>query len=195
MAHRYTSVKVKISEGQKEKIKSALQSGDGVSIRLKHEDIVGEDVIGLTQSQIFKLSKAYEAGKGITIKMSKAQIAHNMKIEGGFLPLLAGLAAKFLPILTGTILPALATGALSGLASTGVSKIMGNGMFLKRGGCCCQVETDGKGLYLTPYSGKGLESVGEGVYIQKGNKLYDGRGLLFGPNSPFSSIPILGAIF
>ena len=40
-----------------------------------------------------------------------------MKITGGFLPLLAGLAAKAIPILTGTALPALATGALSGPSS------------------------------------------------------------------------------
>ena len=48
--------------------------------------------------------------------MSKTQLAHNMKIEGGFLPALAGL----IPFLTGTVLPALRVAALSGLASTGV---------------------------------------------------------------------------
>ena len=37
-----------------------------------------------------------------------------MKIEGGFLPALAGL----IPFLTGTVLPALGVEALSGLAST-----------------------------------------------------------------------------
>ena len=52
----------------------------------------------------------------MTIRMSETQLAHNMKIEGGFLPALAGL----IPFLTGTVLPALGVGALSGLASTGV---------------------------------------------------------------------------
>ena len=47
------------------------------------------------------------------------------------LPLIAGLAAKALPILTSTILPALATGALGGLASTGVNKLLGSGLYLK----------------------------------------------------------------
>ena len=42
-----------------------------------------------------------------------------MKIEGGFLPALAGL----IPLLTGTVLPALGVGALSGLASTEVQKL------------------------------------------------------------------------
>ena len=41
-----------------------------------------------------------------------------MEIEGGFLPAFAGL----IPFLTGTVLPALGVGALSGLASTGVEK-------------------------------------------------------------------------
>ena len=50
--------------------------------------------------------------------MSKSQVAHNMKVQGGFLPLLAGLASQALPFLTGTVLPALGVGALSGLAST-----------------------------------------------------------------------------
>ena len=48
--------------------------------------------------------------------MSKTQLAHNSKIEGGVLPALAGL----IPSLTGTVLPALGVGDLSVLASSGV---------------------------------------------------------------------------
>jgi len=99
--------------------------------------------------------------------MSKTQIAHNIKVEGGFLPLLASLAAKAVPLLTGTVLPALGVGALSGLASTGAQKLVGNGLYLKKGGCVCQIETDGKGLCLAPSSGKGLESLGNGLYLKK----------------------------
>ena len=65
----------------------------------------------------------------MTIKMSKTQLAYNMKIEGGFLPALAGL----IPFLTGTVLPALRVGALSGLASMVVQKLIGNGLYLKKG--------------------------------------------------------------
>ena len=54
------------------------------------------------------------------------QLAHNMTIVGGFLPALAGL----IPLLTGTVLPALGVGALSGLVSTGVQKLIGNGLYL-----------------------------------------------------------------
>ena len=85
--------------------------------------------------------KAYEANKGMTIKMSKTQLAYNMKIEG-FLPMLAGL----IPVLTGNVLPALGVGKFSGLANTSVQKLIENDLCLKKGGCVCQIETDGKGL-------------------------------------------------
>ena len=75
----------------------------------------GEDVIALTQSQVDRLVEAYDENKGFTIRMSKTKLAQNAKI-GGFLPALAGL----IPFLTGTVLPSLGVGALSGLASTGV---------------------------------------------------------------------------
>ena len=148
----------------------------------------------MTESQAKKLAKAYENGKGITIRMSSRQLKHNMKVEGGFLGLLAGLAARALPMLAKTVLPALGVGALSGLASKGVQKAMGSGLYLKKGGLVSQVETDGHGLYLKPYKGKGLKSYGDGLYLKRGGKLYDGKGLLLGPNSPFTNIPILGAI-
>ena len=122
--------------------------------------------------------------------MSKTQLAHNAKIEGGFLPALAG----FIPFLTETVLPASGVGALSGLASTGVQKLNGNGLYLKKGSGVCRIETDGEGLYLGPTSGKEFETVGNGLYLMKQGGLYDGRLLILGPNSPFKNIPILGMI-
>ena len=79
----------------------------------------------------------------MTIKMSKTQVAQNMKIEG-VLPAWAGL----IPFLTGTVLPALGFETLSGLASAGVQKLFWNGCYLKKGGSVCQIETEGKGLSL-----------------------------------------------
>ena len=93
-----------------------------------------------------------------------------------------------------TVLPSLAVGALSGLALSGVQKAIGSGLYLKKGGIVCQAETDGKGLYLKPYEGGGLSSYGDGLYLVQEGEIYDGRGLLVGPNSPFKNIPILGAI-
>ena len=118
--------------------------------------------------------------------MSSRQLKHNTKVEGGFLGLLAGLAARALPMLEKTVLPA--------LASTGVQKAMGSGLYLKKGSLVSEVETDGHGLYLKPYKGKGLNSCGDELYLKQGGKLYDGKGLLLGPNSSFANIPILGAI-
>ncbi|WAR01499.1 hypothetical protein MAR_008057 [Mya arenaria] len=62
----------------------------------------------------FGRTKAYQNGKEVTIR-------HNLKVEGDFLPMLAGLAATVAPILLKTVLSALGVGAMSGLASTGVS--------------------------------------------------------------------------
>ena len=152
---RYTSVKVNISEGQKEKLQHTIKAGcPAVSIRLGHEDLQCNDILAVTNSQAKKLAKAHENGKSIIIRMSSGQLKHNTKIEGGFLGLLAGLAARTLPFVAKIVLPALGVGALSGLASTGVSKAMGSGLYLKEGGRVCQIETDGHGLYLKPYKVK-----------------------------------------
>jgi len=67
-------------------------------IRLSYEDMCGSDALAMTNSQVNRMTKAYQNGKGITIKMSKRQVVHNMKTEGGFLSFLAGLAAKALPL-------------------------------------------------------------------------------------------------
>ena len=121
---KYTNVKVNISEGKKEKLQHAIKASCPVSIRLGHKDLEGNDIIAVTNSQAKKLAKAQENGKGITIRVTLKQLKHNTKIEGGFLGLLAGLAARALPVLAKTVLPALGVGALSGLASTGVQKMM-----------------------------------------------------------------------
>ena len=90
-------------------------------------------------------------------------------------------------------MPALGVGALAGLASK-VQKLIGNGLYLKKGSGVCRIETDGEGLYLEPVSGKGFQTVGNGLYLMKQGGLYDSRGLILVPNSPFKNIPILGMI-
>ena len=130
---QYINVKVKISEWQKEKLQHALKANcPTISIRLNHEDLNGNDILAVTRSQANSLAKAHEDGKGITIRMSSKQLKHNMKVEGGFLGLLAGLAARAIPMLAKTVIPALGVGALSGLASSGVQKAMVSGLYLKK---------------------------------------------------------------
>ena len=99
---RYTNFKMRISENEKDKLKKAFESNcKSITIRLTFSDLHCEDVIALTNSQLDILVKQYEEKIGMTIRMSKTQLAHNMKIEGGFLPALAG----FIPCLAGTVYP------------------------------------------------------------------------------------------
>ena len=87
---KYINAKVNISEGQKEKLQHAIKAHcSAVSIRLGHEDLRGNDILAVTESQAKKLAKAYENGKGITMRMSSRQLKHNRTVEGGFLGLLA----------------------------------------------------------------------------------------------------------
>ena len=141
-------------------MKQTIESKCPVSIRLGFEDLEGNNILALTNSQRNRMTKAYENGKGITIKMSKRQVVHNMKIEGGFLSMLAGLAAKTLPFLAKTFLPTLATGAISGVGSALAQKVtnnaVGNGLYLKQGSNITRVETDGQGLYLKSLKVQGL---------------------------------------
>ena len=198
---RYTNIKVNISEGQKDKIKRALEAGcDGVSIRLSYDDLRGEHVLALTQAQINKMMKAFENGTGVTIKMSKTQLIHNAKVEGGFigaiLPFLA-TAGKFL---LSSVLPGIATGALSGLGSAATTKIIdkisgsGGVIYIRRGDRTAKIVRQGEGLFLKPWFGSGLDGQGNGLYLKTGKGLFikTGKGLILGPNSPFSNIPLLG---
>ena len=92
---QYKDVYVNISEGQPQKLKHAIDAGCSMtSIRLGKDDLQGKDKLALTDAQINKLKRAKEQGKGFTIKMSRKQLKHNIKVEGGFLCLLAGLAAR-----------------------------------------------------------------------------------------------------
>ena len=73
---RYTNVKVRISEGQTVKQKKAFESCyKSITIRLKFSDLHGEDVTAISNSQLHRLVEAYEEKKGMTIKMSKTQLA------------------------------------------------------------------------------------------------------------------------
>ena len=67
---------MRISEGQKDKLKKAFESNfESSTIRLTFSDLHCEDVIALNNSQFDRLVKAYEEKKGMTIKMSKNAIS------------------------------------------------------------------------------------------------------------------------
>ena len=191
---QYKSVNVNLSENQINKIRQAINAGcTATSIKLGYNDLNGDHTIFITNGQFNKLQNARDRGKGLTIRMSGRQLKHNTQ-EGGFLgallPMLGTAARVVGPALMGVAkkaLPHLATGALSGLASSGVSKLFGDGLYLKKGGTIAQVETDGQGVYLRPYKGKGLSFRGNGLYLKRGKNIYDGSGFL-------SNVPIIGDI-
>ena len=192
----YEKYHVNVSDGQKRRIKKSYADGKGVSIKFSRDDLNnGDDLIALTKSQVKKMRDALQRNKGVVIEMSPSQVKANIKMEDGFLSALLGLATRFLPTIAKTLLPGVAMGALSGAASAGVEKaIKGNGLFLKKGGCMCSVETDGEGLYLRKASmPPGIR--GNGLYLNNGGSYQSvGKGFILGPNSPFKNIPILGAI-
>ena len=76
----YTNVSVNISENQLQILKHAVDSNSPVSICLDYKDLCGSDFLALTNSQVNRMTKTYQDGKGITTKMSKRQVVHNMKI-------------------------------------------------------------------------------------------------------------------
>ena len=62
----HTNVNVRISKGQKEKLKQAFESNcESITIRLTFTDLHGhgKDVITITKSELHRLMKAYEAKK------------------------------------------------------------------------------------------------------------------------------------
>ena len=191
---QYKSVNVNLSDNQIQKLRQAINANcTATSIKIGADDLDGDHTIFLTNGQYNKLQNARDRGKGFTVRMSSRQLKYNTK-AGGFigalLPMLGTVARAAAPALMGLAkkaIPHLATGALSGLASTGVSKLFGNGLYLKKGGTIAQIETDGQGVYLRPYKGKGLGSRGNGLYLKQGKNIYDGSGIL-------TSIPIIGDI-
>ena len=96
---KYTIVKINISEGQRKKLKSALKNSiDQVSIHLDTQDLMrGEDVLAVTQRQLNNMTKAFQNRKGVRITLSPTHLKYNLTMEGGFLGMLAGLAARALP--------------------------------------------------------------------------------------------------
>ena len=188
---KYCKYKIHLSEGQKTNLKNALLENKSITLKFTNDDLKGEDILALTMRQIDKIHNAKDEDKGVTITMSKTQLLYNKKMKGGSLAVLAGLLARAAPIAK-TLGTTLGLSALSGAAQTGIQKLLGGGLYLKRNGHAMQIESDGKGLYLRPFNGKGLKSAGDGLYLKSQEKWIQGEGLILGQNSPLKNIPVLG---
>ena len=205
----YTPVNVDVPTNQHEKIKNALNAQKSVTVKVNLHGS-GNHVLLLTNAQIDRVERARLIGKPkLSIHLSKKQVKANIQHHGGFLGMLAGLAAKVLPSLLGGLATGALSGAVSKLIGGGVgagnglylhpsgrrtSVAGGDGLYLHKSGHCVKVEpVKGNGLYLTPHT-RLSGGHGDGLYLKRGSQIYDGQGLLLGRNSPFKNIPILNLL-
>ena len=124
----YLEYHVNLSDGQKENLAKAMKTGSELTLRLKNNQLRGNDELMLTKTQVNKIQKSVANKTGVDIKISKTQIRRSVKQGGSLFSSLALLGAKALPYVTkaaSKALPALATGAVSALGLLGVNKIFG----------------------------------------------------------------------
>ena len=72
--------------------------------------------------------------------------------------------------------------------------IRGGSLYVHKNGICCRVNKLGKGLYLSPRPPI-VVAAGDGLYVKTGATVYDGHGLLFGPNNIREKNPMLEILF
>ena len=131
----YIEYGVKLTDGQKSKLASAIRNNAPLTLRLKHSQLSGPDELMLTKTQISKIHKAISNGSGSDIKISKTQIRKSVKHGGNLFSTLANIGAKVLPFAIKGIskaAPAVATGALGALGSLGIDKIFGKGITIPK---------------------------------------------------------------
>ena len=130
---QYFEYGVNLTDNQKRSLASAMNSKSPLTLRIKKSNLVGNDELMLTKTQLKRIQKSLTNGTGADIKRSKTQIRKVAKHGGNLFSTLASLGAKVLPYavkgLTKAV-PALATGAVSALESLGIDKIFSKGMHI-----------------------------------------------------------------
>ena len=124
----YLEYRVNLSDGRKKSLVKAIKTGSELTLRLKNNQLKGNDELMLSKTQHNKIQKAVKNKTGV-IKISNlfSQIRKSVKRGGNLFSSLALLGAKALPFAS-KALPALATGAVSALGSLGIDKMFGKGM-------------------------------------------------------------------
>ena len=126
----YIESGVKLTDGQKSKLASAIINQSPLTLRLKHSHLRGSDELMLTKRQIDKIKKSIANGTGSDIKISKTQIRKSVKQGGNLFSSLASIGARVLPYAVkgiAKVAPAIATGAATALGEIGLNKIFGSG--------------------------------------------------------------------
>ena len=111
-------INVKLSEGQKRKLAKAYRDNEEVSIKLAHKNLSGSDTLMVPKHTVNRVSKSKSLGKGVQIKISKA----NVRKQTG-----SGIFTSLLPVLRNvapTIGKTVGLSALAGLASEGASQLV-----------------------------------------------------------------------
>src|SRR6218665_462919 len=134
-----------LSKGQKETLARAARDDTEATIRLSHEQLHGEDKLGLTKQQIAHMMKQNGKGAGAELNFSKTQL-NKMTKMGGILPLLT-----LIPMILGGLS---AAGALAGGAA-GIAKAVQDkkandsaNAEAERHNRGVEVQLKGSGLYL-----------------------------------------------
>ena len=192
----YIQYIVKVSENEVEILKGAIRMKKGVTLCFPKGGIRGDPVLLLTPAPINRLDKAQVEGRRAQIRLSARQVAKNVSYTGGFIGMLASLAARAIPLaarVPPTILSGLTTGLHSGginNAISGSGAAVGDGLYRQKHDKGYRVQKGkGNGLYLAPHP-RFVE--GDGLFMKHGNDISDGAGLLMGKNSLFKNIPVLG---
>ena len=127
----YFEYGVNLTDNQKKSLASAMNHNTPLTLRLKHSNLIGNDELTLTKTQLKRIQKSLNNRTGADIKISKTHIRKVAKQRGSLFSTLASLGARVLPYAVKGLskaVPALATGAVSALGSLGIDKIFGKGI-------------------------------------------------------------------
>ena len=187
---RYFPTEVHVDPKQENTLKNAIAKNKSCTVRIFLTEPQKKTML-LTQGQIARIERGSLMGKDqVSFRLSVPQIKANTEHTGGFL---WGLASALAPALlrgAASLGPALLRGVASAVASKGMEKMMGKGLYLQKHGHCSSVQAcRGGGLYLSPHP---RIHGGEGLFESDGNVV--GGGLLLGDNSPFKHVPLLNIL-
>ena len=128
----YVQYKVNVSETQVDTMKDSIRLQKGVTLCFPKRGIRGDHVFLLTPTQFNRLDKAQVQGKRIQIRLSAKQLARNVSYTGGFIGMLASLAARAIPLVA-RALPTILSGGINKVIS---DKGVGDGLYLHKHGKC-----------------------------------------------------------
>ena len=137
----YVKTGLNLTESRKQSIKNAFVNKKTISIKLSASQLNGNDHLGLTRVQYKKVITARNRKTGVTLKLSKTQVA---KQGAGWLTSLIPMVTKMAPKILKTLIPTLGLSAISGALSGATNKaVRGEGVIRRR-----RRKTKGNGLLL-----------------------------------------------